>query len=342
MPIPTFNNTHSTVRVSAPARLHLGFLDLNGSIGRKFGSIGLAIDTHHTIIEVQLATTTTITNNANSSTEICQKVEQIITRFYRSLGQEIGSERQGVVVSLIQLIPEHAGLGSGTQLALTLGSALCKIHHIAASTADIATQLGRGSRSGIGIATFDYGGFIVDGGLNDASTIPPLLAHYDFPQNWRVVIILDQSQQGVHGSQELTAFNKLPTFPLSSSQAICHLTLMTLLPALVEQKIAPFGQAITDIQALIGDHFAPVQGGRYTSSHVAGLLDYAKSLGHTGIAQSSWGPTGCVFVDSERSAKQLIQSLNHFSTTKLNRPSGLLFTVAQANSSGANIETIPL
>ena len=31
-------------RVVAPARLHLGFLDLNGSLGRRFGSIGLAID----------------------------------------------------------------------------------------------------------------------------------------------------------------------------------------------------------------------------------------------------------------------------------------------------------
>jgi len=34
----------ATIRVTAPARLHLGFLDLNGAIGRRFGSIGLAID----------------------------------------------------------------------------------------------------------------------------------------------------------------------------------------------------------------------------------------------------------------------------------------------------------
>ncbi len=26
----------------APARLHLGFLDLNGGLGRRFGSLGLA------------------------------------------------------------------------------------------------------------------------------------------------------------------------------------------------------------------------------------------------------------------------------------------------------------
>src|SRR6202035_3311578 len=32
------------VVVFAPARLHLGFLDLNGGLGRRFGGLGLAID----------------------------------------------------------------------------------------------------------------------------------------------------------------------------------------------------------------------------------------------------------------------------------------------------------
>ncbi|MEW5964543.1 MAG: hypothetical protein AB1749_13380, partial [Pseudomonadota bacterium] len=34
----------TAVRVRAPARLHLGFLDLDGGLGRRFGSIGLAVD----------------------------------------------------------------------------------------------------------------------------------------------------------------------------------------------------------------------------------------------------------------------------------------------------------
>ena len=32
------------VVISAAARLHLGFLDLHGGLGRRFGSIGIAID----------------------------------------------------------------------------------------------------------------------------------------------------------------------------------------------------------------------------------------------------------------------------------------------------------
>ena len=34
----------SKILITSPARLHLGFMDLNGSLGRKFGSVGLAID----------------------------------------------------------------------------------------------------------------------------------------------------------------------------------------------------------------------------------------------------------------------------------------------------------
>lgn len=325
------------VRVSSPARLHLGFLDLNGNSGRKFGSIGLAIDSHHTIVEAQLATTHSIDDIAYSP-ESHQKVKTIIDRFYDTLARHIPADKQGVQLSLLQLIPEHAGLGSGTQLALTLGTALCQLHQISTTTLEIAEQLSRGTRSGIGIATFDHGGFIVDGGLSDTSSAPPLLVHYDFPEKWRVVTIMDNAHQGVHGTQELVAFKNLPTFPLNNSQAICHLTLMKLLPALVEQKIEPFGHAITEIQALIGDHFAPAQGGRYTSQQVASVLNYAYSLGHTGIAQSSWGPTGCIFVESDQIAQQLIHELKHYVNKQSNTTSKLAFSVAQANSSGSNIE----
>src|SRR5260221_3091872 len=40
------------VEVFAPARLHLGFLDLNGGLGRRFGSLGLAIDGLRTRVKV--------------------------------------------------------------------------------------------------------------------------------------------------------------------------------------------------------------------------------------------------------------------------------------------------
>ena len=51
------NTGPNSVTVTAPARLHFGFLDLNGELGRSFGSIGLAISGFRTRIRVSKATT---------------------------------------------------------------------------------------------------------------------------------------------------------------------------------------------------------------------------------------------------------------------------------------------
>jgi beta-RFAP synthase len=166
--------------------------------------------------------------------------------------------------------------------------------------------------------------------------------HHDFPQNWRIVLIMDASNQGIHGEQELLAFENLSLFPLAASQAICHQVLMKLLPALIEQKITTFGKAITTIQALIGDHFAPAQGGRYTSQRVASLLLYAQQQGHTGIAQSSWGPTGCIFVQNDSIAKQLITELSLYAIQQNIDDDQLSFITAKANKEGADIEITAL
>lgn len=327
-------HSNTLVRVSAPARLHLGFLDLNGESGRKFGSIGLAIHSFNTTVEAHFSSSTTTILPEDKQ----KKVSSIIDSFYASLGSHIPDEQRNIAINLTEMIPEHAGFGSGTQLALTIGSALCKLHHIPATTREIAEQLGRGARSGIGIATFDLGGFIIDGGLASTSTVPPLLARYEFPSAWQMVLILDNGHQGMHGDDELNAFKTLPIFPLNASQTICHLTLMKLLPALVEQNITDFGQAITQIQSLIGDHFAPAQGGRYASNKVGALLRYAQRLGHKGISQSSWGPTGCVFVDSKQSADELVNKFQDYLNTE--HKNDISFSITSANSKGADIEIL--
>jgi len=335
--------THSCtlVRVSAPARLHLGFLDLNGTTGRKFGSLGLAVNSHVTSLTAQNAESINI-STPEGNDDICTRTESIIQTFYQTLGQHIAEENKGVEISFEQLIPEHAGFGSGTQLNLAVGTALCKLHNIETSTQEIAASLGRGARSGIGISTFDLGGFIVDGGLKPNTTVPPLLSHHDFPTDWRIVLIMDHQHQGVHGQQEKLAFTDLPPFPLQNSQAICHLSLMQLLPALVEQDIDQFGSALTQIQFLIGDHFAPAQGGRYTSPLVAKLLNHAHQLGHQGIAQTSWGPTGCVFVANQEQAEKLVKNLTTYTTSTLKSKQPPTFLIAQANETGAKTEVCPV
>ncbi len=326
------------VSVRAPARLHLGFLDLNASKGRKFGSIGLAVDSHHTEISVSKAHQSRIAGS-QLTTKTLSRLEKIRQHFYQTVGQSVPLAEQQTLIDVKQQIPEHSGLGSGTQLALTLGTALAKFHGISIDTPSLAQQLGRGKRSGIGVATFDQGGFIVDGGLKPDQTVPPLLMHHAYPPHWRIILVMDPQHQGMHGQNETTAFKTLPVFPLANARNICHLTLMQLLPALLEQDINEFGQAITDIQALVGDHFAAAQGGRYTSKVVAQCLEQAQQLGCKGIAQSSWGPTGCIFVESESAAKQLSHHLSNFALAQFSDSAQPVFITAACDNHGAIIET---
>lgn len=329
------DSTHTQISVRAPARLHLGFLDLNGTSGRKFGSIGLSVNSHYTHIVVTKSDTTHITGQL--SDEAQSKLEKLLAQFYSTVGQSIPATDRNVLIDVIERIPEHSGLGSGTQLALVLGTALCRLYHINISTIELAAALGRGKRSGIGIATFDQGGFVIDGGSAASTAIPPVLARHPFPDNWHIVLVQSPAFKGIHGKSEKQAFKTLPLFPLDKSQAICHLTLMQLLPALKEQNLHRFGEAVTQVQALIGDHFAPMQGGRYTSQGVANCLLHAQQLGYQGIAQSSWGPTGCIFTESAQQAEELIKQLQSFSQAQSDKED-LYFINVQADNIGAIIE----
>ncbi|MES1179633.1 MAG: GHMP kinase, partial [Hyphomicrobium sp.] len=178
--------------------------------------------------------------------------------------------------------------------------------------------------------------FIIDGGKGNDERPPPLTLRSDFPAEWRVMLTLDRNHSGVSGEAEKTAFAGLPEFPESRAAHICHLVLMKLVPGLKEKDINAFGTALTEIQEIVGDHFAPKQGGSpWTSRAVGALASRMRDMGATGIGQSSWGPTGFAFVDSSKAAERLYHSLNEDA-----KRDGLEILIAHGRNSGASIETL--
>ena len=284
------------VTVQANARLHLGFLDLNGDLGRRFGSIGLCLDQPSTLVRVSHAPDGR--HHANGP-----EAERAL-RHLAALSAALGLKR-GFRLDIEAAIPAHTGLGSGTQLALAIAAAVRVVSGLARDTRADALLLHRGARSGIGAALFDHGGLVVDGGQGAVAGVPPVLARLAFPESWRIILVHDTAMQGIHGADEPAAFAALAPFPATASAEICRLVLMQALPALAEQDIAPFGQAITRIQALLGDHFAPAQGGRFTSPRVGVALATLHQAGAAGVGQSSWGPTGFAFAESGAAARRL-------------------------------------
>ena len=123
----------------------------------------------------------------------------------------------------------------------------------------------------------------------------------------RFILLFDYHHRGLHGEKETNAFSQLT--PLSSGDAgrLCRLAVMQLIPALIEEDVVSFGQAITEVQAIVGDHFAPVQGGRFVSPCVREKLSWYSEHGAAGYGQSSWGPTGFVLCENEETARRLMR-----------------------------------
>ena len=236
-------------------------------------------------------------------------------------------------VKVDELVPSHAGFGSGTQLALAVGAALRRLHGLPPDLRGDAVRLGRGARSGAGIGLFQHGGFVVDGGRKDRGGPAPIISHLPFPERWRVLVVLDTTRQGVHGTDETNAFAKLAAPAEADVAHLCHVLVMQLLPAVAEADLAGFGVALEDIQERLGDYFAPAQGGnRFASPRVAATLDLIRRAGGVGIGQSSWGPTGYAFVESSEAAQHIVQAVSRQAQTE-----GVDIRVCKGLNTGAEI-----
>jgi beta-RFAP synthase len=311
------------VTVTAHARLHLGFLDLDGGLGRRFGGLGLGLERPFTRLRLARAEELSVEG---------PEAERAEAHLLSLCEAHDSSPRFHLTVD--EAIPAHAGLGSGTQLALAVGKAFSVMENVPLTAAAIAGRLSRGMRSGIGIGTFDHGGLLLDGGRGPATKVPPLLGRIAFPSDWRVLMIIDPAARGMHGPEEKRAFQTLPPFPASTAAHLCRLTLMRALPAAAEADLPNFGAAIEEIQAVMGRHFAPAQGGSpYTSGRVAAVLAWLQAQGVRGVGQSSWGPTGFAFFPDEAAARAIMEALQ-----RTGLAGTLTLAINKARNQGADIQ----
>jgi beta-ribofuranosylaminobenzene 5'-phosphate synthase len=310
-------------RVTATARLHFGFLDPSGRGEPPFGSFGLSLDRPKTRLVLQPA------RSFQASGPI--EREQAL-HYLKSMAQGVGIEA-AYKLHVEEAIPPHAGLGSGTQLALAVGSAFVALEGLSLDPAEVARRLGRGARSGIGIATFAQGGAVLDSGPRDGR-LPELVGRMPFPAEWRVLLIFDRESSGLAGPNETAAFDALPDFPESKSAELRRRIAESALPALAARDFARFCADVGFLQACMGAYFAPLQGGPYTSPRVSEILAWLGAQGVTGLGQSSWGPTGFAFFASESDGEAVVAEAQARA-----RHGGLNFELARGRNEGAKIET---
>jgi beta-RFAP synthase len=325
----------ATVSVRAPGRLHLGFLDPSGSLGRRFGSVGLVINGFETEVELGGASSTQV-----SATGVAERADMERAEAHLRLLQRHTGRDEPLHLRLVRVLPAHAGFGSGTQLALAIGRAFAQWHGLDASTARLAQWLGRGQRSGIGVAGFDQGGLLVDGGPGAHGEPPVVLSRIALPVAWRVLVVLDGAQQGLSGAAERQAIAALPPMQQPQAADICHQVLMRVLPGAANAEFAPFAAGVTHIQRVLGAHFAAGQGGHvFTSAAVARVFDWiAAHDPMAGLGQSSWGPTGFAILPSLARAEVLAEELRAAGVVA---PSLTLRIVSGRNTGAAVLDRRP-
>ena len=314
------------VKVKTPSRLHLGIIDVNGELGRMFGSIGLAIRKPNVI--VQISESTNMFVEGDERERVKQTARKILTHF---------RIKKTCQIKVLQTIPPHVGLGSGTQLELAIALGLAKLFNFNASISQLSQIIGRGNVSGIGTTSFEMGGFIVDGGksLNEKrqNSVPPIIARHEFPEDWFMVIALPGIKKGISGKTEGRAFEKLPSSPAELVGKMCRLLLMKMMPALLEHDISGFGSAMTDLQIMTGESFSDVQGGKFAGGPVSETIKFLLDEGANGAGQSSWGPTVYGLVDGKTEAENLLVKVQKFLETNFG---GYAF-YTQADNRGAEV-----
>jgi beta-ribofuranosylaminobenzene 5'-phosphate synthase len=290
------------LNITTPSRLHITLIDMNASKGRVDGGIGLTLD--RPAISVSAVRSDVIEIKGNS---------EHVERMRNSAGKLL-PESAGINITVEKDYPSHIGLGSGTQAALAAGEAVNRLYHLGLNVCEIAARIGRGGTSGIGVAAFESGGFILDGGHkfsekkaflpSAASKLPPppVLLRKDFP-DWDIVVAIPE-EKGASLKNEFSIFQKVCPIPLREVEELSHTILMQLLPALVEEDIVTFGKSINTIQELGFKKYEVKLQPRSND-----LMTALRDAGAYGAGMSSFGPTVYAFGEDQENLKKTAEDL---------------------------------
>ena len=308
------------LRISTPARLHFGIIDMRGDLGRIHGSIGVSIKKPRLVLEIK-ESKTTIINGARSN-----RAREIVETLYNAYDIQ-----SGVEITIHEDIPEHSGFGSGTQLSYAIGMGLNRIFNLGLTVEDIAVRLERSRVSGIGTYGFQKGGFILDGGhaVGERDKVPPLIYHQDFPEDWKFVLCVPKIHKGFSGEQEQKAFKKLESPPAETVKSVSHIVLLKMIPALIEKNIEDFGDAMTSLDTMFGDYWKKIQGGTYSHPRIGECVHHLLECGAYGAGQSSWGPAIYGLADGDKHAQELEAEMNNYLNKGNNE--GYVFTTSADN-----------
>lgn len=324
----------TTATVTAGARVHVGFQNLSLARRRLYGGIGVGLEEPRVRVTAEPATTV--------------ESDDELARAYAERAVD-ALDVSGVTITLEKRLPRHVGLGSGTQLALSILAATARAHDLEVAVRALAPAMGRGGRSGVGVATFEAGGFVVDAGhptnrftteppAEGDWTVPPAVARHDLPAEWRFLVVVPDAEPGRSGDDEDASMRTVvERADPAVADEIAGVVTRKLLPAAAEGSLEAFGDAISEIGRKNGSWYADAQGGVFRPP--AGVL--VETLSEcpvcTGVGQSSWGPVVYGVTDRDHADEAEVAARDALATNGLEGN----VIVTRPTDTGARVSTEP-
>lgn len=292
----------SSVLCTTGARLHMGIFSDPRPGGRQFQGAGVMVAQPG--YQISVSPSTTSRDIIEVPQRIRSRVTTLITRF-----RVVRESPQTFHVSIPQEIAPHTGLGSGTQLAFGLVQALARCSADESLTVEETIRITeRANRSTLGSMGFFQGGFLIDHGrlaTEPAGTVLP--DRYEFPKEWRILLITPQSNIGLSGQQEVDAFSRWPQLALTKIDQLREMNNVSLPQAIRTRNYEQFSHLIYNYGQIVGETFAMAQGGIYSSADGTLIEKTLHQQGITGVGQSSWGPTIFAICKSASQADQVLE-----------------------------------
>jgi len=290
-------------RASTGARLHFGFCNLSLSHERLYGALGVGLREPRVVVDAESADRVRVetTDGDGPAVDAADPAVDEVRAYARTAVDLLDVE--GARVAVRESLPRHAGLGSGTQLAAATLAAVAAAHGEEPRVRERAPALGRGGRSGVGVATFEAGGFVLDAGHPTARfttdrpadgewTVPPVAARHGVPDDWRFLLVRPDADPGRDGDAEDDAMRTaVERADPGLADRIGGIVTRRALPAVATGNVERFGAAVSEIGRLNGAWYADEQGGVYRPPVGELVASLSASAAVFGAGQSSWGPT---------------------------------------------------
>ena len=272
--------TTETTFVSTGSRLHFGLTRIKPGSRNCINGVGVMLDEPCTRLEFRPA--------EKFSTSGSERLEI----FANAWSTHTGKPLPNCEMVLVGQPPEHAGFGSGTQLAHAVAHGLNQVSGQAtrldeSEAQNVATICFRGNRSMVGSFGFVNGGLIVDGTDGDGKTT-----------------LIKQT-----GLPEESAFANIDSGKQGRAEELERMITASILPSAQNGDFEGFSESVHAYGKLSGEYYVDVQGGVYNGPVITGVVNALLGLGARGVGQSSWGPAVFAWCSDEDEANEIVARL---------------------------------